>query len=67
MLALAQEIGFDQPRPDQIVGAQELKGARHLAAVEITLGAHDVVEERQLILGDEELQLARLGEIRLRA
>jgi len=44
---------------------QHLKRAAHLRAVEIALRLHEVLQETQLILGNEELKLASLGEISL--
>ena len=54
------------PRPDEIVGAKQLKSARHLSRVEITAFGHQVFEEANFRVVDEEHELASFGKIRLR-
>ena len=66
VLAFAEKIGLDDPRPDEVVRAQHLESARHLRAVEIALLPHHVVEQRELTFVREELQLAGFREIGLR-
>ena len=54
------------PRPDEIIGAKQLKGARHLSRVEITAFGHGVFEEANFRIIDEEHEFASFGKIRLR-
>ena len=53
--------------PDQVVRTAHLERAAHLRAVQIALRLHDVVQNIELVLGDEQLQFACLGEIGLGA
>ena len=64
-IVLAEQIVADRVRPDEVVRSQHLERAAHLSAVQKSLGLHDVVEKIELILGDEQLQVAGLGEIGL--
>ena len=52
--------------PDQIVRAQHLEGALHLPLVEVAARCHQLLEKGDLVLVDEEAQLAGRGEIGLR-
>ena len=61
--ALAHQIVMHDARPDEVVGAQQLERARHLPGREIALLAHDVLEEGELALVDEERELASFLEI----
>ena len=64
-LALAEQIVADQARPDQVVGAQQLEGPRHLLGVQEALIPHHVLEKGDLILVDEQQQFAGLGKVGL--
>ena len=64
-LALAEQVVAHQARPDQVVGAQQLEGPRHLLGVQVALIPHHVLEKGDLILVDEQQQLAGLGEVGL--
>ena len=50
----------------KIIGPKHLKRSAHLGAIKKALRLHDIVEKRELVLGDEELELARFGKISLR-
>ena len=50
----------------EIVGAQQLEGAGHLAGVEKALLPHHVLEEGDLAFVDEQRQLAGFREVGLR-
>ncbi len=63
---LALDVGRERGRPEQVVGAQQLKSRAHLAAVEHALLPHLRLEHRDLRRTDEDAELARLAEIRLR-
>jgi hypothetical protein len=65
-LPRAAQILRGQLRPHQIVRAQQLERAGHLARVEIALLPHRVLEIGDLAVVDEELELAGVGEIDLR-
>jgi len=64
--ALAFEVLLDALRPDKIVGAKQLEGARHLPGVEIALLPHHVLEIGDLTVAEEKRELACLGEVRFR-
>ena len=63
---LAHQIVVDDARPDEIVRAHHMEGAGHLARFENALLEHDVFEQCQLAVVDEQSEFARLREIRLR-
>ena len=62
---LAEQVVADRVGPDEVVRPQHLERAAHLRAAQIALRLHDVVKEIELVLGDEQLQFAGLGEIGL--
>ena len=62
---LAQEVVVDHARPEEIVRAQQREGAGHLAAVEEALAPHQVVQVADLVVVDEEAELAGFGEVDL--
>jgi hypothetical protein len=64
-IVLAEQVVVDRVGPDEVVGAQHLERTGHLRAVQISLCLHNVVEEIELVLGDEQLQFTGLGEIDL--
>ena len=64
--ALARRYVADRRRPQQVVGAQQLERAAHLAALEHAFLPHHRLEHRELRGADEDRQLARLAEIGLR-
>ena len=51
---LPKQIMVDDSRPDQIARAQQLKRARHLSAVQISLMPHHIVEVVELALVDKQ-------------
>ena len=63
---LAHEVMPDEPRPDEVVRAQQLECAGHLPGVEIALAAHHVFQEVNLALVDEQGELSGLPEVGLR-
>ena len=65
-ILLAKQISADRVRPEEVVRPQHLERATHLRAGQIALRLHHIIEEIELILGDEQLQRAGLGEIGLR-
>ena len=66
LLPFAQEIVAEHARPDQVVRAQKLEGAGHLASVEIADFLHHVFEVGERTVADKEIEFARLTEIGLR-
>ncbi len=60
---LSQQIVLDGERPDQIVLAQHREGDRHVLTVEEALVAHMLLHQLQLVLVDEDRQIADIGEI----
>src|SRR6185436_19269731 len=50
-------------RPDKVVRAQHVEGARHLRALEVAALIHLLLEVLDLRLVDEHAELARLREI----
>ncbi len=60
-----EQVVAQPPRPHQVVRAQQLEGARHLARLEVALAPHGRFQEADLALVYEQRQLARLGEIDL--
>ena len=60
---LAQQVVVDHEGPDQIIGPQHVEGRGHGAALEIALLLHARFEGFELLLVDEDAELARLGEI----
>ena len=63
--AFAHQVVAHQPRPDQVVGPEELEGAGHLVRGKIAAVPHHAVEEMHLAVVDEERELPGFGEIRL--
>jgi hypothetical protein len=66
LVLLAHQIVVDNVRPDEILRAHQMEGASHLARFQNALLEHDVFKQRQLAVIDEQSELARLREIRLR-
>jgi len=54
-----------KPRPDEIVGAQQLKGACHLVSGKIAPIPHHALQEMHLAMVDEEGEFTGLGEVGL--
>ena len=63
---LALQIIVDDIGPDQVVGAQHVEHARHGAAFQIAVLGHLLFDGRDLLLVDEDLEIAGMGEIDLR-
>ncbi len=63
---VAHQVLAHHARPQQVVRAQHLEGAGHLAGTQVTGFGHLRFEQADLRLVDEESELAGLGEIRLR-
>ena len=61
-----QEIFVHNPGPDEVARAQQLKGASHLARIEIALLPHNVFKKAELAVVDEQHELACFGKIGLR-
>ncbi len=59
----AEQVVVDDERPDQIVGAQHVEGRVHVAGFEVALLLHALLERVQLLLVDEDAELAGFGEI----
>jgi len=55
---LSLQVVADDIGPDQIVRAQHVEGHRHLAAFEHAGGFHVAFERRNLVLIDENKQIA---------
>ncbi len=63
---LAEQIIVHHERPDQIVGTQHVEGHRHLGAFQHASGrAHLLLHGRELLVIDEDLQIAGLRKIHL--
>jgi hypothetical protein len=60
---LAQQVVVHHEIPDQIVGAQHAEYAGHLAAVQIALLVHLLLQQGDQFLVDEDFQFARFAEI----
>jgi hypothetical protein len=56
----------DDIGPDQVARAQHVEGGRHLGAVEIALVAHRPLQRGDLLVIDEHLEIAGMGEVDLR-
>ena len=63
---LALEVIVDDVGPDQIVRAQHVEGVGHLLGFEIAALGHAAFERAHLLLVDEHLEVAGMGEIDLR-
>ena len=60
---VAHQIVVDHEGPDQVIRAQHVEGAGHLAAFKIAALVHLVFQCVQLLLVDEHTQFAGFGEI----
>ena len=63
--ALALHVRLQRRVPQQVVGAQQLERAAHLAALEHAFLPHHRLEHRELRRADEDRQFARLREVDL--
>ena len=62
-LIVAQQVVVDHEGPDQVVGAQHVEGLGHVASFQEAAAVHLFLKRAQLLLVDEDAQLARLGEV----
>ena len=60
---LAHQVVVHDERPDQVVGAHQVEGGRHLVALEVAALRHLAFEAVELLLVDEHAKLARLREV----
>ena len=60
---LAQQVVVDDERPDQVVVAHHVEGGGHVAAFEVALLVHALIEVGELLLVDENAELAGLFEV----
>ena len=64
-IILAEQIIVGDVAPDQVAAAQQVEGRRHIAPVEIALVGRKLADQLHLLVADEELEIAGLGEIDL--
>ena len=65
-IVLAHQVAPRVARPHQVLGGQELEGAAHLLAGQVTTLVHALAQVGQLVLVDEHPQLPGLGKVGLR-
>ena len=62
---LALQVVVDDVGPDQVVRAQHIEDGRHRLDFEIAALGHSLFERRDLLLVDEDLEIAGIGEVDL--
>src|SRR3546814_13076000 len=60
---LAHQVVVHHEGPDEVIGAQQVEGGRHVGALEVAIVLHLLLEGSELHLVDEDAELACLIEV----